>query len=126
MKLALSFLATAALLNFAPAYAQESSFTIQVTIPPLGAAQSAQEAGAVGSWTVLSPGGGLMIAPPSSDNGLTIYRNDSNRFSLRAPDGRVLTPNAQSSNRGLTALHFGNPDRGGQGAGRPLVTIAGL
>jgi hypothetical protein len=95
-----------------PACAQDS-FSLEVTLPPLGAAQAAQDAGAVGSWTVLTPAGGLMIAG-SGESGLTIYSADANRFRLMTQDGTIVPPLARKETSGLTAQSFGGAEVGGQ------------
>lgn len=116
-----------AMFHAAPAWSQDTgSFSLQVTIPPLGAAQTALDAGAAGSWTVLTPGGGLMIAAPASGEGLTIFRSDSNRFSLFSGDGRLLKPDALTRNRELTALHFGTTGLPDNERERQRFVISGL
>ncbi len=120
-------LAFAAALATGAAHAQDSgSFSIQVNIPPLGAAMAAQDAGAVGSWTVTSPAGGLMIGADADHERLIIYRADTNRFDLVTFDGRSLPVERRTESRGLTALEFDRTMLGANGESRVGLVIVGL
>lgn len=103
-----------------------SSFSIQVTIPPLGAASAAQDAGAVGGWTVFSPSGGLMVDDQSGAEQITIYHSDANRFRVTTPDGQALPAQRRTNDRGLTALQFNTLGLGARDRSRPNLIIAGF
>jgi hypothetical protein len=113
-----------------PAHAasgDEASFTITVVIPPLAAAISAQNSGAVGAWTVFGQGGGLLVEPARNDNQaeMTLHYGERNRFALLS-GGRMITPVSIRDNGGLTAARFRTDDFEVVGRATSVVTLSAL
>ncbi|WP_368933441.1 hypothetical protein [Brevundimonas naejangsanensis] len=104
----------------------EASFTITVVIPPLAAAIAARDSGAVGAWTVLGQGGGLLVDPASSrDDEMTLHYGERNRVNLFS-GGRMIAPVSIQDNGGLTAARFNAQDFEAIGRTTSLVMVSAL
>jgi hypothetical protein len=121
------FALAAAVVPAHAASSEEASFTITVVIPPLAAAIAAQDAGAVGAWTVFGPGGGFLVEPAGDDGDpvMTLHYGERNRFTLLS-GGRTILPVSIQDNGGLTAAHFRSDDFEVVGRATSVVTVSAL